>query len=168
MKNDTILILIQDRHQMKKLFILTIITLFIFFGTSCNRCGECFSPPNPINLRIFDKNDTTDLIFTGIYHPDSITIFFMDTQNKVYVENEIYIDSASMSGFISSVDIAWKSNAGYKNFYLKLSEKETDTIFLNIQSVTEKCCTSHPVHSFTINGTETQFNSDQWYYFYFK
>ncbi len=98
------------------LFGFAIISMMI----SCDKCGECFTPPSGVGLMITDKDDGTDLIFNGTYYADSILIYYYDQNNKKNVEISTILDTLNQRGIVYSRDIAWKSVEGFKNFYLYL------------------------------------------------
>ncbi len=158
------------KHNLNLISTLILIGIIIL-QTSCDKnsgCGECFTPPESIAFRLIDKTDSTDLFYSGIYNPDSTFIYYFKNNEKEPIEFDIYIDSTDQIGIIASFDISWKSAGGQKDFYLELNHLETDTIFLNIESIYENCCTSHPVLEFSINGTELELNSNDWMYYYLK
>ena len=147
---------------MKKIIIalLTGLLSIILIMISCDKCGECFTPPTGIGISITDHVDSTDFIFNGTYHADSIMIYYYDQNNKKNVEISTISDTLNQTGIVYSRDIAWKSVEGFKNFYLYLNYEDTDTIYLNVVSETKNCCTNHPVKAFTINDEQISNDSD--------
>jgi hypothetical protein len=145
--------------------------LLVLSMSACdNKCNvDCFTPPGELALKITDANDGTDLIYTGVYNADSITIYYFgDNSSSLprYIIFEVQTDSARQSSFIISSDISWKSVEGFKDFYLYLNHLETDTLFYDVVSNFENCCTYHPLMSFSINGNDVEYdNSDYTYDF---
>jgi len=145
---------------------------FLMFGIltltiiSCTKiCNvDCFTPPGDLRLKITNEADSTDLIFTGVYNADSIAIFYLDNNVKRNIELSIYTDSVNQRSMISSAEIAWKSVEGFKDYFLYLNWEEVDTLYLDVVSATENCCTYHPFIYFGINGTETEFDTTDYMY----
>jgi hypothetical protein len=140
---------------------------FLIFGMlilsmiSCDKfCNEeCFTPPGELRLKVTDKADSTDLIYTGLYNVDSIAIFYFDNDVKKFIEMDVITDSANHKSMIASNEISWKSVEGFKDFYLYLDYQDTDTLYLDVVTVNEDCCTFHNFNYFGINGTETEWDT---------
>jgi len=153
----------------QKLFLICLFGYITFSITSCDKCNmDCFTPPGPLVFEITSIVSGNDLIFTDVYNPDSIAIFYVDENMKRYVDTEIYADSINQASRIYSHDISWKSVEGFKDFYLYLNHQETDTIFFDVITRIENCCTSHPVMSFTINGNKVEYDDNSYVYNYKK
>ena len=140
---------------------------FLIFGLlissiiSCDKfCNqECFTPPGELRLKITNEAGSTDLIYTGVYDADSIAIFYFDKDVKRFIDVDVFTDSVNQRSIIASNEISWKSVEGFKDFYLYLDYEDTDTIYLDVVTVNEDCCTYHPFIYFGINGTETEFDA---------
>ncbi len=137
-----------------------IVLTTILMACSCQKespCPDiCFTPPGELRLRIIDKNDSTDLIFNGYYNSDSLSIIYYNHQVAKFVSFEIIDDSVNHKSQITSSEISWISVEGTKNFLLHLNTNEIDTIYLDIETAYENCCTFHPWIGFTINGKELE------------
>jgi hypothetical protein len=151
-------------------FILTVVVVFVFSGSSCDRaCDvECFTPPGPLSLQISDKTTGDDLIYNGVYNADTITIFYFDKNVKTYIDFSVNTDSVQQYAIINSSEIPWKSVEGFKDFYLYLNAEETDTIYFDVISRSEDCCTYHPFIYFGINGNEIVYDATDYWYDYKK
>lgn len=151
------------RHNTFKLLIFGMLILSII---SCDKiCNvDCFTPPGALNLKITDKADSTDLIFTGVYDADSISIFYIDKDVKKSIDLSVFTDSVNQRSMIVSSEIAWKSAEGFKDYFLYLNSQETDTLYLDVVSVTENCCTYHPYLGFEINGIVIEMDTSDYMY----
>jgi len=143
-------------------FIKTIAILFfpiVILISSCGKCHnyDCTSPPGPLSIRIM--NDSIDLIYSGYYNVDSISISYSTKEGKFVIDKEIYSDSLKKTSRIISNEITWKSVEGIKWYHLHLSETEIDTIYLNVESVTHDCCSSHPIIEFEVDGVEPEYDN---------
>ena len=141
-----------------RFLILGLLTLSI---ASCDKfCNkECFTPPGELRLKITDQTDSTDLIYTGVYNADTIAFFYFDKDVKKIIEMDVVTDSSNQRSMIISNEISWKSVEGFKDFYLYLNYQDTDTLYLDVVTVNEDCCTFHNFNYFGINGTETEWDS---------
>jgi hypothetical protein len=73
----------------------------------------------------------------------------------------VHTDSITHKSTIYSNEIGWTSVSGFKDFYLTLNSKITDTLYLNVIKKEDDCCTYHPYISFKYNGQILQVdNSD--------
>jgi hypothetical protein len=131
-------------------------------------CPECFSPPNGIALRILSKNDSIDLISNGTYYTDSISIYYLVNNIKHEIDFDIFSDTLLQKSRIVSHEISWKSLEGHKNCFLYLDQDDKDTIFIDVISVFENCCTSHTILDFTINGHQLFYDVIDYNYLLFK
>lgn len=139
----------------------------IFMLASClsdNDCPECFTPPESLQLRIIDKNNSQDLLFNGTYQADSIRIVYLTPDGEQSVEYQLYTDSVLQRSLIVSYQISWESAFGFKEFLLHLNSSETDTIYLNVEEKHTECCTYFEWVNFEINGTEPDFDIENYFY----
>ena len=141
-----------------RFLILGLLTLSI---ASCDKfCNEeCFTPPGELRLKVTNKADSTDLIYTGVYNADSIAIFYFDNDVKKFIEMGVITDSANHKSMIASNEISWKSVEGFKDFYLYLDYQDTDTLYLDVVTVNEDCCTFHRFNYFKTNGIEAEWDT---------
>lgn len=153
-----------------KLLLLIIFTCLIF-NIACdnfNKCGECFTPPSEINLRILSSSDSCDLIETGFYNPDSVSVFYIENNTRKKIAIEIYTDTITGKSVLFLSDISWKSAAGTKEFYLRLSSVDTDTIFLDVRKMHNDCCTYYNQKAFRINNQNIESDYTNYSFFYLK
>jgi hypothetical protein len=92
----------------------------------------------------------------------------MNNGVKTDIEFIVFEDTLKERTVIISQEISWKSNEGFKQFYLRLNTQETDTMFLNVVTKTEDCCTFHVVEAFRINGQELYTDHAIFAYVYLK
>lgn len=151
----------------RKQFLYVLLACLIITGiSSCdpfNNCGECFTPPGGLPLRILSKVDSSDMLYSGAYHPDSVRIFYMLDDYPVDFQLYIQLDATNQSGALYCDEISWKSLDGYKNSYLYLNVSDTDTIYLDVVRVTENCCTYHVFNELKINGMDVHQEEDYHY-----
>ena len=142
-----------------RIIVLLLVTALISVscGKNINCDNDCFTPPGPITFRVM--NDSIDLLYTGYYDEDSITLYYMDGDSKIDTEISIFNDTVLEIGIIHSNVITWKSVEGYRDFYLRLNSTEIDEIYLVVQSLTQDCCTFHPIMDIEINGDQPAFNT---------
>jgi|GEM_PF-1975199 len=143
---------------MRFTYSIAILVIPILIISSCGKCYnyDCFTPPEPVAMRIM--HDSIDLIYTEYYCADSVSITYKSNGGIRAIHTEIYSDSLKEISIIVSDEITWKSVEGIRKYYLHLSEKKTDTIYLNVEPVTNDCCTSHPILEFEVNGIEPKYD----------
>ena len=126
---------------------------------SCNHvktCPPCFTPPEPLGIRLISKVDSTDLITSGFFHKDSIRMFYYERDVKKDIPLIVHTDSITKKSMIISNDVAWTSASGYKDFYLTLNSKVTDTLYLNVVNKEDDCCAYFEYVSFKYNKQVVQ------------
>jgi hypothetical protein len=141
---------------MKQLLINgSILFLLALTSIACNEkvsCPDCDLQPELFQLRITDSQSSVDLIYSGHFHADSITIFFMGNGQKNYIEIEIDTDSLHSKAVIKSHEMSRKSEEGYKDYYLYLNYLDTDTIFFDAEKTPNDCCPFYSLDDFRINN----------------
>jgi len=121
--------------------------------SSCDlvyKCGECFTPPESIRLKVVNSVGE-NLITIGQVNKDSLKLFYFENQQKKNVQFFV-IPNLEYFNIITSDDMAWLSVDAKKDFYLYLNYLDTDTLSLELTVYSDGCCTSHPIKSFFING----------------
>lgn len=152
-------ILKSNDNMKSKQKIIIIALLAIVTISSCGKVNcdqDCFTPPGPISFRVM--NDTIDLIYNKSISEDSITLYYMDGDNIIDTEIDIYTDTVQEYSRIHSNVITWKSVEGHRDFYLRLGYDDIEEIYLVVESVTSDCCTFHPIMDIEINGNQPPFN----------
>lgn len=131
-----------------------LLILSILISTSgcemLQKCGECFTPPQPIMMKIVNS-EGENLITNGLFNKDSLKIYYFDNQVKKNVSFEV----APLSDYTNTIycsEMAWLSVDKKIDFYLYLNHLDIDTLSLELRKHSEDCCTSHPIRSFDING----------------
>jgi len=147
-----------------KILIWILFVVLVFSCKKNNDCPECFSPPSELKLKITNKTNSIDLINSGFYDNDSIAICYYDNDKKKYIEFSIIDDTINNKSIIISNDITWKSTEGFKNYFLYLNVYDTDTVLLDVQTITKNCCTYHPVIEFKINGNKVEIDPNDYVY----
>jgi hypothetical protein len=147
------------------------VVIICLFYCSCeilHDCPECFTPPNGIALRILSKNDSIDLISNGTYCTDSIRIYYLNNNAEHEIDLEIYSDTILQVSRLVSHEISWKSLEGNKDCFLYLNHNDSDTIFINVERITENCCTENPLVDFMINGIQPPYDATDYNYVLWK
>ncbi len=142
---------------------LLILTMVVSYN-----CPDCTTPPESIALRIIDNTDSTDLIFRGRYSSDTMIVYYFENNIRKEVKLEIVSDTIKKQSVIYSNEIGWISAAGTKEYFLYLNHHETDTIYLDYEEKSDRCCTTFLCKEFSINGTELQRDNIDFLYYYFK
>lgn len=152
---------------MKSLPILSfvlLITIILIIPSGCDRCGgkDCANIPDDLRLRYISSADSTDLINSGYYHQDSISIYYNDAGVKQNVALQFVPIPGTSKVVIQSLDIAFKSAEGIKTFFIALNKHDIDTIYLDVAKVTEDCCTGYPLKAFKYNGQVMEMNNKEY------
>lgn len=131
-------------------------------------CGECFTPPEPLALRIIGPDGTTDLVYTGIYNPDTLALYFFNDGVRHDLDCLVQIDSIKQEAIVYSQNISWRSVEGQRLFHLYLTNSDTDSINLLVSRVTQNCCTYHSLEQLDIDGVPLFQEAGEHYYRYLK
>jgi len=148
----------------KQIIILVILGTLIIITLSKCIFPKCSSGPETLRLRIISKIDSTDLITSGFYKKDSISIYYLDKNVRKDVTIQIEKDPISEKTIINSNDITWRSLEGFKDFYVYLNYKDLDTLFLDVVSKEDGHCTNNPINSIKYNGRVIQFDNKEYLY----
>lgn len=144
-----------------KIVLVALVLLISMISVSCGKLGgcdeDCFTPPQPISFRVM--NDSTDLIYTGYFNEDSISLYYMDGETQIETDISIYNDTVLEYSRIHSNVISWKSVEGYNDFYLRLNSLNIEEVYLVVELITEDCCTFHPITSIEINSDPPSFDT---------
>lgn len=148
----------------KQVVNLVIVGTLIILNLSNCTFPKCSSGPESLQLRIISKTDSTDLLTSGYYKNDSISMYYLDKSVRKNVVIQIGKDPVTNKTIINSNDITSKSLEGFKDFYVYLNYKDIDTLFLDIASKEDGHCTSNPVNSFKYNGQVIQLDNKEYLY----
>jgi hypothetical protein len=143
---------------------------FLVFGiclSNC-KCPYCENVPAPLSLRLTSKIDSSDLISNGTYSIDSISFYYNEENVIRRINPDIVFDSANNRFIITSFEVSWKSSEGFKDYFIRLSSKDTDTIYLSIGMMSDRCCSSYYYKSFKYNGIEQKYDPREYGYVIFK
>lgn len=132
---------------------------FLFISTSClrdNDCDECFTPPQQLYFKVLSAENDENLYSNYTYIVSELKLYYMDGEDKIYIQISLYQNGDQW--ILSSNDMSWIALANTsETFYLELNPETTESIYLKIVSVTEDCCTFHPIEELKINGEEAEF-----------
>ncbi len=145
---------------MRSLSFLFIVILFVCIGCEKMRnCGECFTPPDPISFKIIDSISGNNLISPNGFSSDSLQLYYFSDSLKKNVKFEIYGNEVNRR--IVSNELSWNSISENNYYYLYLSYKDVNTLFVNTEIITENCCTWHELKDFKINGKTIEYDSNE-------
>jgi len=138
----------------------------IFIMLTLHACTfpKCSSGPETLRLKILSKIDSTDLMTSGYYKMDTISIYYLDKNVRKDVTIQIEKDEITNKTLLNSNDITSKSLEGFKDFYVYLNYKDQDTIFLDVVSKEDGHCTSNPINSFKYNNQVIQLDNKEYLY----
>lgn len=130
----------------------------LFIGSSCikiNECGECFTPPPQLSFKVIDAESGDNLYTDLTYSHSDLKLFYITDNDSTFLNVDLF--QIADQWIISSREMSWisLSNEG-ETFYLELNPHTVETIYLKIISVTENCCTYHPIDDLTINGENAE------------
>lgn len=149
-------------------FILAISTMFISACEIEKNCPPCFTPPEPVNMRVLDRNTLEDLIFNKQYNKDSISLFYFEDNIKQEVEIEVFSDSTKNSSYIYSAEMPWQCIGSPKTFILYLSKTDQNNILMEVLAKSSDCCTYHTVNEFSIDNEELELDYTTYSYTIWK
>lgn len=153
--------MISNFRSIKKLLLGLSIGLLFLNGCEYPKCSNS---PGALRLRLISKSDSTDLISNGFYNKDSITIWYVNQNQKTSVSFQVKTDSNTEKSVIESNDIGWKSTEGYKTFYIHLNSSDTDTLYLDVTKISGEKCTSYQYTTFKYNGQEIVLDTKEYNY----
>lgn len=146
---------------MKNLKFLGVLLILLVLTNSClktDECGECFTPPPQLFIKILSAETGENLLSNFTYTSENISLYYFDNNDKVFLRLQYFeIDGEFI---ISSDEMSWLaiSESG-ETFYLKLNEETTETIHLKVSSVFENCCTYHQIDELLVNGKDAEFET---------
>jgi hypothetical protein len=117
---------------MKQLFTLLALTIALI-TTSCEDCGECFTPPFPFIFELV--NEEGENIFTNeSFNQHQLSI--VRTSNEQNLEYQLI--SENEHNYIEIGSIGWTTEQVKLSF--RLDETEVFTFYVNAIRKTEDCC----------------------------
>ncbi len=133
--------------------ISTLISCQLF--DKCRGSAGCSIPPGALRIRILD-NSGNDLLYDGLYYPDSIKLYY---DHGTPVNYDLVGSVASLVVVLNSEEAPLESAKGNDTFYLQLNSRETDSILLNVQPYTLDCCTAYQWKDVKIDGKVPEYDS---------
>ena len=134
---------------LKKTYCLLIICIAF---SSCQR-GDiiCMTPPPPFCLRITNQFNT-DLLASS-YTPKDIRLYYVKNNSKVDIEFD-FQQARNGTSYMQVKGLGWISAdaAKSKTFYLRLSEADTDTLYVDMVEESKNNCTSFSTKQALYNG----------------
>lgn len=133
---------------MKYIFFLTLTVL----ATSCEECGECFTPPATFIFELVNEQDEN--IFTvESYKQKQISIVQM-SNNESY---EFQFISEDNMNVIQIGSIGWATEE--VGLLFQLGEKEIFTFYVSAERKNEDCCTFTRYNDIKIEGADFELDS---------
>jgi hypothetical protein len=122
----------KTNNALKKIFIFLTLTVFIII-TSCEKCGECFSPPSPFIFELV--NEQGENIFSNqSFNKSQLNIEQISDKQKF----EYQFISENDLNIIEIVSIGWTSEQVELSF--QLDGVEVFTFCVSAERTSEDCC----------------------------
>ncbi|WP_298369023.1 hypothetical protein [uncultured Lutibacter sp.] len=128
---------------MKQIITLLVLVLTLNSCDLNDDCGECFTPPPEFNFKFVDKVTGEDLIYNGTVSLDNIEI--KDEEDKIIDFEKHLINDEFI---ISVYSIGWELDA--KTYTIYLSDTINVVFDLDMDTVSEDCCTFFEVKNFDV------------------
>ena len=141
--------------------ILTITSISVFY--SCE-CPECFTPPAELYMRILDHADSTDMLFKNRAIQTDMMFFYKENNIIKYLDFKFENDTIQNKTLFISGYPGFISASGFKEFYLKINESDTDTIFYDVEEQSDNCCTFFKEKTFKYNGKTIEKDKKEFVY----
>lgn len=130
------------------------LVLLVMVCTICS-CSKspiaCFTPPEPVRIRLVDKNrnDLLNPKTSKAYKPTEIKLYHMEDGIKVY--SQISLDSiAGANLYFLITPLGFESDQG-RNFSLELSPALTDHLYVRSDQMDDNDCTFYKFVEFKYN-----------------
>ncbi|MCH9659909.1 MAG: hypothetical protein K0U54_03260 [Bacteroidetes bacterium] len=138
---------------MKKLFLLTTITLAMFSCNDDDDCGACNDAPQSFTFDIVDSDTRENLFTNGTYDPDQIeivNIFNGDPANFQYVDsnnlNYIQINNIGLETEIVSMRVTIANDSIFG-------------LFVDTERIQKECCFENIYNEIQVSGSEYEYDT---------
>jgi hypothetical protein len=134
--------------------------------TGCFECDKsgCVRPPHPFQFRIIDRHTGEDLVFgkNPVYHEDSIRLFYYE--DGAWTDLVLRTDSRDVEiSYFTNQTLPYISAASYiKDYYLRLSYEDTDTLLLDVRMIDFECCTVFEWRESYYNGRKLRTSTEDY------
>lgn len=132
---------------MKRILCLLVLFFTIISCELKNDCGECFTPPRQFSFEFVDKDSGDDLFEIGEFNKNDL---------KIYDESNANIDFEFMNFENRNVlvlnSIGWELEP--KIYSIELNDDITVVFELDMNAVSEDCCSFFEVKKFEIQSFE--------------
>ena len=128
--------------------------LVIVIAVFAVRCSKklCTTPPSPVPIRLVSSNGT-DLLnpsLPGSYSLSDIQLSYIVNGSTKVLPLSLQKFTGTDSFFLAT-DIGWYSDRG-QTFFLKLSNSDTDTLYVRVDQVSNNDCTYFESKEFRYNS----------------
>ncbi|MFO7655856.1 MAG: hypothetical protein R6W78_02210 [Bacteroidales bacterium] len=146
---------------MKTLTICLVAAILLF---ACDKeCDLCFTPPPDFAFKIVDRQSGANLLDNEVYCPDSISLCYFENEIEKDITLEFAINQYDEK-LIYTNQLGWIAIKGITGFYLRLGHLDTDTMYLDISEMSDKCCTWFETRHFLINSKAPQYDQNTYAY----
>lgn len=125
----------------------TIVLILAIIIQSCNGCKNVLPPPQYFEMTFADVNNNNLLGST-----------FNQTSFKLHNSNSTVWLNYDPINQGESLKVQYKDIQTNLDYYLDLSDTDTDTLRVNFTTTEEKCYDSFEINSFTYNGQNLAFD----------
>lgn len=134
---------------MKNKYILTAISAaLLFLNPSCKDEQRCSIHPEAFRFSLIDSETSQDLLYSGIYNKEDIAIYYFYNGEQHYLLVNSDTNPGNGLHEMVSAQLPMISLTGRSDlFYLRLSQAETDTLFVTVERETREDCDYHPYTS---------------------
>jgi hypothetical protein len=127
--------------------------IFIILFISCSKGDiSCFTPPEPVHMRIVDNegNDLLNPTNLNGYNLTDMRLYYISEGKKTY--SKITLDSIpTTKTYFLNTDISWNADKG-RSFYLELSPTVTDNIYVRYDKLSDDHCGFYKFVEFRYNN----------------
>ncbi len=132
---------------MKRILVLFVIFLTVVSCDLKDDCGSCFTPPRQFNFEFVDKDTEENLFVNDTFDKDAVVVIDEnddDVNFQIIFYNERYILTLS--------EIGWELDP--KVYTVKLSDEVSVIFELDMDHISEECCSYFVVENFNLQTYE--------------
>jgi hypothetical protein len=122
-------------------------SILIIVLSSCEKCDECFTPPEPF-IFVLVNEDGENLFSVGTYNEEQLTI--IETSSNQNFDFQFIAENNS--NLIEINSLGWTSEKVSLSF--RIEEKEIFTFNVDAERKSEDCCSFTKYNQISIEGAE--------------
>ena len=142
----------------------SLITIFVIVLCVQCECPECFTPPQEFALRLVDSISQHDILYQNKSNQDDINFYYFENNIKKNIEFEIFNDTIDKKSVLISGYPGFISAQGIKEFFVEFSDAEIDTIYYDVEEISEDCCNFFETKKMMYNGRLTSLDNKEFVY----